>query len=81
MVWFSLLCRPGTVHIYCGLYSLWSSFSYEFVKYLHQYVESSLGTVVEEETKSFTIDGQHAVGSGHDTLVHVVTQRTRDSAE
>ncbi|XP_056283570.1 protein broad-minded isoform X2 [Pseudoliparis swirei] len=56
--------------------------NYEFVKYLRQYVESSLGTVVEEETKNFTRgDGQHAVGSGHDTLIHAVTQRTRDSAE
>uniref|UniRef100_A0A8C3AYS1 Protein broad-minded n=1 Tax=Cyclopterus lumpus TaxID=8103 RepID=A0A8C3AYS1_CYCLU len=56
--------------------------NYEFVKYLRQYVESSLGTVVEEETKNLTRgDGQHAVGSGHDTLIHAVTQSTRDSAE
>lgn len=57
-------------------------FSYEFVKYLRQYVESSLGSVVEEETKNLTRrDGQHAIGSGHDTLIHAVTQKTRDSAE
>ncbi|XP_022626071.1 protein broad-minded [Seriola dumerili] len=56
--------------------------NYEFVKYLRQYVESSLGTVVEEETKILTRgDGQHSVGSGHDTLIHAVTRRTRDSAE
>uniref|UniRef100_A0A3B4WUY0 Protein broad-minded n=1 Tax=Seriola lalandi dorsalis TaxID=1841481 RepID=A0A3B4WUY0_SERLL len=56
-------------------------FHYEFVKYLRQYVESSLGTVVEEETKILTRgDGQHSVGSGHDTLIHAVTRRTRDSA-
>uniref|UniRef100_A0A671V5W7 Protein broad-minded n=1 Tax=Sparus aurata TaxID=8175 RepID=A0A671V5W7_SPAAU len=55
--------------------------NYEFVKYLRQYVESSLGTVVEEETKSLTKDGQHAIGSGHDTLIHAVTRRTRDSDE
>ncbi|XP_037607378.1 protein broad-minded isoform X2 [Sebastes umbrosus] len=56
--------------------------NYEFVKYLRQYVESSLGTVVEEETKNLTRgDGQHAIGSGHDTLIHAVTRRTRDSAE
>ncbi|CAJ1077981.1 protein broad-minded isoform X2 [Xyrichtys novacula] len=56
--------------------------NYEFVKYLRQYVESSLGTVVEEETKNLTRgDEQHAIGSGHDTLVHAVTRRTRDSAE
>ncbi|XP_068433515.1 protein broad-minded isoform X2 [Clinocottus analis] len=56
--------------------------NYEFVKYLRQYLESTLGTVVEEETKNLTRgDGQHAVGSGHDTLIHAVTQSTRDSAE
>ncbi|KAL7389046.1 hypothetical protein ABVT39_025382 [Epinephelus coioides] len=56
--------------------------NYEFVKYLRQYVESSLETVVEEETKNLTRgDGQHAIGSGHDTLIHAVTRRTRDSAE
>ncbi|XP_034755563.1 protein broad-minded isoform X2 [Etheostoma cragini] len=56
--------------------------NYEFVKYLRQYVESSLGSVVEEVTRNLTRrDGPHAVGSGHDTLIHAVTQRTRDSAE
>uniref|UniRef100_UPI0037E99F39 protein broad-minded n=1 Tax=Semicossyphus pulcher TaxID=241346 RepID=UPI0037E99F39 len=56
--------------------------NYEFVKYLRQYMESSLGTVVEEETKNLTRgDGQHAIGSGHDTLIHVVTRVTRDSVE
>eukprot|EP00064_Thunnus_orientalis_P020508 superscaffoldBa00005672_g20646 len=56
--------------------------NYEFVKYLRQYVENSLGTVVEEETKNLTRgDGQHAIGSGHDTLIHAVTRRTRESAE
>ncbi|XP_044232280.1 protein broad-minded isoform X3 [Thunnus albacares] len=56
--------------------------NYEFVKYLRHYVENSLGTVVEEETKNLTRgDGQHAIGSGHDTLIHAVTRRTRESAE
>uniref|UniRef100_A0A8D2ZSH9 Protein broad-minded n=1 Tax=Scophthalmus maximus TaxID=52904 RepID=A0A8D2ZSH9_SCOMX len=56
--------------------------NYEFVKYFRQYVETSLGTVVEEETKNLTRgEGQHAIGSGHDTLIHAVTRRTRDSAE
>ncbi|CAK6983514.1 protein broad-minded, partial [Scomber scombrus] len=56
--------------------------NYEFVKYLRQYVESSLGAVVEDETKTSTrADGQHAIGSGHDTLIHAVTRRTRESAE
>ncbi|KAI9547281.1 hypothetical protein NQZ68_018500, partial [Dissostichus eleginoides] len=56
--------------------------NYEFVKYLRQYVESSLGTVVEEETNYLTRgDGQHAIGSGHDTLIHAITRKSRDSAE
>ncbi|XP_076021448.1 protein broad-minded [Genypterus blacodes] len=56
--------------------------NYEFVKYLRQYMETSLGTVVEEETQKFTRgDGQHAIGSGHDTLIHAVTCRTRESPD
>uniref|UniRef100_UPI003AB09598 protein broad-minded n=1 Tax=Centroberyx gerrardi TaxID=166262 RepID=UPI003AB09598 len=56
--------------------------NYEFVKYLRQYVESSLGAVVEEETENLARgDAQHGIGSGHDTLIHVVTRRTRESAE
>ncbi|KAL6096154.1 tbc1d32 [Pungitius sinensis] len=56
--------------------------NYEFVRCLRQYVESSLGTVVEEETKSLTRgDGQHGIGSGLDTLIHGVIQSTRDSTE
>lgn len=56
--------------------------SYEFVKYLRHYVESSLGTVVENETKKLIRgDGQHAVGSSQDILIHAITNRTRDSAE
>ncbi|XP_039980895.1 protein broad-minded isoform X2 [Xiphias gladius] len=56
--------------------------NYEIVKYLRQYVESYLGTVVEEETRNLTRgDGQHATGSGHDSLIHAITRRTRESAE
>ncbi|KAF3703043.1 Protein broad-minded TBC1 domain family member 32 [Channa argus] len=56
--------------------------NYGFVRYVRQYVESSLETVVEEETKNLTRgDGQHAIGSGQDALIHVVTRRTRESAE
>lgn len=56
--------------------------NYEFVKYLRQYMETSLGTVVEEEIKNLTKgDGQHAIGSCHDTVVHSVTRKTRESAE
>lgn len=56
--------------------------SYDFVKYLRQYIENSLGSVVEEETKTLTRrDGQHAIGSGHDNLIHTVTRKIRESAE
>uniref|UniRef100_A0A4W5R7C8 BROMI N-terminal domain-containing protein n=2 Tax=Hucho hucho TaxID=62062 RepID=A0A4W5R7C8_9TELE len=55
--------------------------SYEFVKYLRQYVESSLGAVMEEETERCTRGEGHAVGSGQDVLVHAVTRRTRESVE
>lgn len=55
--------------------------NYEFVKYLRQYVESSLGAVIEEETESCSRGDGHGVGSGQDTLVHAVTRRTRESAQ
>ncbi|XP_036003093.1 protein broad-minded isoform X3 [Fundulus heteroclitus] len=55
--------------------------NYEFVRYLRQHVESSLGTVVEDEIQNLTRGGQHAVGSEQDTLTHAVTQRTRDSSQ
>ncbi|KAJ8009026.1 hypothetical protein DPEC_G00084570 [Dallia pectoralis] len=54
--------------------------NYEFVKYLRQYVENSLGAVIEEETESCARGG-HAVGSGQDTLVHAVAGKTRESVE
>ncbi len=56
-------------------------FSYEFVKYLRAYVESSLNTVIEEATENFTRGDGHAIGTGQDTLVHAVTKRTRESAQ
>uniref|UniRef100_A0A3Q3B1D3 Protein broad-minded n=1 Tax=Kryptolebias marmoratus TaxID=37003 RepID=A0A3Q3B1D3_KRYMA len=57
------------------------NFHYEFVKYLRQHVENSMGAVVDEELKNLSrAEGQHAVGAGHDTLTHAVTRRTRDSA-
>lgn len=55
--------------------------SYEFVKYLRQYVESTLGAVIEEETESCAKGDGHAIGSGQDTLVHAVTRRTRESPQ
>uniref|UniRef100_A0A673Y927 Protein broad-minded n=1 Tax=Salmo trutta TaxID=8032 RepID=A0A673Y927_SALTR len=55
--------------------------NYEFVKYLRQYVESSLGAVIEEETESCARGEGYAVGSVQDTLVHAVTRKTRESGE
>ncbi|XP_051511088.1 protein broad-minded isoform X2 [Myxocyprinus asiaticus] len=55
--------------------------NYEFVKYLREYVESSLGAVIEEETENFTKGEGHAIGSGQDTLVHAVTKKTRESTQ
>uniref|UniRef100_A0A6Q2XXI1 Protein broad-minded n=1 Tax=Esox lucius TaxID=8010 RepID=A0A6Q2XXI1_ESOLU len=54
--------------------------NYEFVKYLRQYVENSLGAVIEEATESCARGG-HAVASGQDTLVHAVAGKTRESVE
>ncbi|KAG7316381.1 hypothetical protein KOW79_019922 [Hemibagrus wyckioides] len=55
--------------------------NYEFVKYLRQYVESSLGAVMEEETENCSKGDGHGVGAGQDTLVHAVTRKTRESAQ
>lgn len=52
------------------------------MKYLRGYVESSLGAVVEDETKRLiTGDGQHAIDAHLEALTHAVTQKTKDSAE
>ncbi|TSP57610.1 Protein broad-minded [Bagarius yarrelli] len=55
--------------------------NYEFVKYLRQYVESSLGAVIEEETESCSKEDSHDIASGQDSLVHAVTSRTRESPQ
>ncbi|XP_063079150.1 protein broad-minded isoform X1 [Engraulis encrasicolus] len=55
--------------------------NYEFVRYLRQYVESSLGAVIDEETDSCARGEGHAIGTGQDTLVHAVTRKTREAAE
>ncbi|XP_029705480.1 protein broad-minded-like isoform X2 [Takifugu rubripes] len=56
--------------------------NYDFVKYLRGYVESSLGTVVEDETKTLIRgDGQHAIDSHLEAFTHAVTQKARGSAE
>ncbi|TRY89906.1 hypothetical protein DNTS_034232 [Danionella cerebrum] len=55
--------------------------NYEFVKYLREYVESSLGAVIEEETENFSKGDGQAIGTGQDTLVHAVTKKTRESTQ
>ncbi|XP_062858509.1 protein broad-minded isoform X2 [Trichomycterus rosablanca] len=55
--------------------------NYEFVKYLRQYVETSLGAVIEEETERCDRGDGHGLGSGQESLVHAVTKRTRDSEQ
>ncbi|XP_041951920.1 protein broad-minded isoform X1 [Alosa sapidissima] len=55
--------------------------NYEFVKYLRQYVESSLGAVIDEESENCAKEEGHAIGTGQDTLVHAVTRKTRESVE
>lgn len=51
------------------------------MKYLRQYVESSLGAVIDEETENCARGEGHAIGTGQDTLVHAVTRKTRESVE
>ncbi|KAK0148832.1 Protein broad-minded [Merluccius polli] len=51
--------------------------NYEFVRYLRQHVDRSLGAVVEAETEHGA--GEDNAGAAHD--IHGVTRRTRDSAE
>ncbi|XP_077366165.1 protein broad-minded isoform X2 [Festucalex cinctus] len=56
--------------------------NYEFVKHLRQRLETSLGRVVDEELRKLSRDdGPHAVGSGHDALIHAATGRSRASAQ
>ncbi|XP_030628390.1 protein broad-minded [Chanos chanos] len=55
--------------------------NYEFVKYLREYVETSLGPVIEEETENCAKGDGHGIGSGQDTLVHAVTRKSRESAQ
>ncbi|XP_074846756.1 protein broad-minded isoform X2 [Carettochelys insculpta] len=55
--------------------------NYEFVKYLRQYLCSTLGTVIEEETEKCISAQNQGEGSGYDTLVQHVTKKTRESKE
>ncbi|NXG80487.1 BROMI protein, partial [Baryphthengus martii] len=55
--------------------------NYEFVKYLRQYINSTVGPVIEEETEKCTSAQNQGEVSGYDTLVQHVTKKTRESKE
>ncbi|XP_043819564.1 protein broad-minded isoform X2 [Dromiciops gliroides] len=55
--------------------------NYEFVKYLRQYIYSTLGAMIEEEMEKCTSDQNEAEGPGYDTLVQHVTKVTQESKE
>ncbi|XP_075270262.1 protein broad-minded isoform X2 [Opisthocomus hoazin] len=54
--------------------------NYEFVKYLREYINNTVGSVIEEETEKCSAQNQGEV-SGYDTLVQHVTKKTRESKE
>ncbi|XP_041043400.1 protein broad-minded isoform X4 [Carcharodon carcharias] len=55
--------------------------NYELVKYLRNYIDSALGSVIEEETEKCTSAEGRSLGPGQDTLVQQVTRKTRESEE
>ncbi|XP_072499270.1 protein broad-minded isoform X4 [Notamacropus eugenii] len=55
--------------------------NYEFVKYLRQYIHSTLGAMIEEEMEKCTSDQNQGEGPGYDTLVQHVTKVTQESKE
>ncbi|KAM6279164.1 protein broad-minded isoform 2-T2 [Porphyrio hochstetteri] len=55
--------------------------NYEFVKYLRQYINNTVGSVIEEETEKCTSAQSQGEVSGYDTLVQHVTKKTRESKE
>uniref|UniRef100_A0A8C2TA29 Protein broad-minded n=1 Tax=Coturnix japonica TaxID=93934 RepID=A0A8C2TA29_COTJA len=55
--------------------------NYEFVKYLRQYINNTLGSVIEEESEKCTSIQNQTEVSGYDTLVQHVTKKTRESKQ
>ncbi|XP_004940320.1 protein broad-minded isoform X4 [Gallus gallus] len=55
--------------------------NYEFVKYLRQYINNTLGSVIEEESEKCTSTQNQTEISGYDTLVQHVTKKTRESKQ
>ncbi|KAF2987202.1 hypothetical protein EK904_012138 [Melospiza melodia maxima] len=57
------------------------SCSYEFVKYLRQYIKNTVGPVIEEETEKCTSAQSQGEISGYETLVQHLTKKARESKE
>uniref|UniRef100_A0A4W2CVI1 Protein broad-minded n=1 Tax=Bos indicus x Bos taurus TaxID=30522 RepID=A0A4W2CVI1_BOBOX len=55
--------------------------SYEFVKYLRQYICNTLGSMIEEEMEKWTSEQNQGEEFGYDTVVQHVTKRTQESKE
>ncbi|NXL87014.1 BROMI protein, partial [Alectura lathami] len=55
--------------------------NYEFVKYLREYINNTLGSVIEEESEKCTSAQNQGEVSGYDTLVQHITKKTRESKE
>uniref|UniRef100_G3X8J3 Protein broad-minded n=1 Tax=Meleagris gallopavo TaxID=9103 RepID=G3X8J3_MELGA len=55
--------------------------NYEFVKYLRQYINNTLGSLIEEESEKCTSTQNQSEVSGYDTLVQHVTKKTRESKQ
>ncbi|XP_065592878.1 protein broad-minded [Cyrtonyx montezumae] len=55
--------------------------NYEFVKYLRQYINNTLGSVIEEESEKCTSAQNRSEVSGYDTLVQHVAKKTRESKQ
>lgn len=71
-------------HVYSRTYYiliLHISCSYEFVKYLRQYIKNTVGPVIEEETEKCTCAQNQGEISGYDTLVQHLTKKARESKE
>lgn len=71
----------GELKAVCYILILCIFCSYEFVKYLRQYINNTVGSVIEEETEKCTSAQSQGEVSGYDTLVQHVTKKTRESKE
>lgn len=71
----------GELKEICYILILYICCSYEFVKYLRQYINNTVGSVIEEETEKCTSAQNQGEVSGYDTLVQHVTKKTRESKE